>query len=168
MTVTNVDANSTKNLGQLLVQQIMAQGSGSSSSTSSSSGTSGDQLSLSPAAKALAQVPAAVTQAMKDLMYTHKDIKGDSAQLKAYLQANPHGLTSVLASLNRSTGTYSASGAVAGNDNLMQILGGGSTGTGTSAGGGPLQALLGNMNQDPLLAALGNDGSDSNSTNLFG
>lgn len=212
MTVTNVDANSTKNLGQLLVQQILAQGSGTTSSTSGSGaggagGAQGDQLTLSPAAQALSQVPASVTSAMQDLLSAKSNVPADSTALKAYLKTNPQGMPALMASLNASSGTYSASGTVSGSSILQQLLASGSSSgnsngngavgallnlfsgsnssssgdtllqllsgsTGTSASASAsssvLQSLLGNMNQDPLLASLNGSSDSSNSNSLLG
>ena len=69
MDITSLSASTSQTLGAQLMQQLQATGPGSQDLTGLSSLLE-DNLSLSPAAKQLAQAPTAVTQAMTCLLYT--------------------------------------------------------------------------------------------------
>ena len=77
MTIGSVGSTSIQTLRNQLLQQLNTTGSGSQDLTGSAS-PMGDLLTLSPAAQQLAQAPAAVTQAMTDIL---EDYAGISATI---------------------------------------------------------------------------------------
>ncbi len=167
MDITSLSASTSQTLGAQLMQQLQATGPGSQDLTGLSSLLE-DNLSLSPAAKQLAQAPTAVTLAMTDLLSTQKDVSGDLAQLKTWFQQNPQSLAGIVSSLQGGSSTYSASAALGSNSALVaSLLGGKHSGAVTS---NLLNLLLGTSgSQDPLLAALGDSSStDSAASGLLG
>ena len=181
MSVASIGSSNVTSLGQMLLQELTAGGSSTSGSSSlGGGGDAADLLSLSNASQSMSQAPAAVTQAMGDLLGSQTDVQGDLTQLKGYFQDNPAALTNVLQSL-QGTGTYDASGSLASGSSdtssllasllasgsgssgdaslLGSLLGSGSDGSDNSS---LVASLLGSGSQDPLLAAL--SGSDSSSS----
>jgi hypothetical protein len=166
MSVPSVSSSSSQNVGALLLQQLLAGGSASQDS-SGLSGLLGDLMTISPAAQQLTQAPTAVTDAMSDLFTNQTDVQGDLSQLKTYFQQNPQSLASLLSSLQGSTDTYDASGALGSNSSLLSAI---LNGKGSSSETGALlSALLSSQSMDPLIASLGGseDGSSS-SLSMFG
>lgn len=107
MSVTPVVSNPLQSAGSQLLQQLLATGSGAQN-PAGLSGLLGDLVTLSPAAQQLTKAPAAVSQAMEDLLSTQQDVAGDLAQLKTYFQENPQGLANVLGSLQGTSSPYGA------------------------------------------------------------
>lgn len=167
MSVTSVGSSDSQSIGSLVLQSLLSSNS-TNSDSNSLSGLLGDLVSLSPASQKLAQAPADVTKAMSDLFSAQADVTGDLTKLKAYFQDNPESLTNVLGSLQGTSSTYSASGALGSNPALMSALvKAQASGTDTSA---LLNSLLGGATSDPLLASLGQSSSASGSgtMSLFG
>ena len=167
MSLTPVPSNQTQAIGSALLQQLAA-GLSTSQSSSGESGLLGDLLTLSPTAQKLTQAPAAVTQAMGDLLSGHKDVQGDLAQLQSYFQQNPQNLTSLLSDLQGGAGTYGASSSKDSASTLLTaLLNGQSNASDPSA---LLGLLSGTQGQNTLFDYLGNSGagSTSNSVSLFG
>jgi hypothetical protein len=160
MTIGSVGSTNIQTLRNQLLQQLNATGAGSQDLTGSAS-LLGDQLTLSPAAQQLAQAPAAVTQAMTDILAGKKAAEGDLAQLKTFLQNNPQSLDGLLSSVQGSTqGTAS--------DTLLTAF---MNQQSNASNPSSLLRLLGsNQTQDPLLASLGDSGNGSTGTlsALFG
>ena len=162
MTIGSVGSTSIQTLRNQLLQQLNATGSGSQDLTGSASPL-GDLLTLSPAAQQLAQAPAAVTQAMTDILAGKKAAPEDLAQLKTFLQNNPQSLDGLLSSVQGSLSTQGAA-----SDTLVTAL---LNQQSNASNPGSLLRLLGsNQAQDPLLAALGDAGNGSTGTlsALFG
>ena len=160
MTIGSVGSTSIQTLRNQLLQQLNATGSGSQDASGSASPL-GDLLTLSPAAQQLAQAPAAVTQAMTDILAGKKAAEGDLAQLKTFLQNHPGSLDGLLSSVQGNT-QGSAS------DTLLTAF---MNQQSNASNPGALLRLLGsNQAQDPLLASLGDSGNGSNGTlsALFG
>jgi hypothetical protein len=163
MSVTAVSSDQTQTLSSLLLQQVMANGSGSQD-TSGATGALGDLLTLSPGAQQLAQAPDAVVQAMQDLFSGQKDTQGDLAQLKGYFQKHPQSLVSLLGSLQGSIGTYSTSSSSSSKSALLTaLMNGQSNGSDPSA---LLSLLSGSQGQGNLFDFMGNSGSGSNGSAL--
>jgi hypothetical protein len=163
-----VGSTNIQTLRDQLLQQLNATGSGSQDTSSSGSSPLGDLLTLSPAARQLAQAPAAVTQAMTDLLSGKQVAQGDLAQLQTFLQSNPQGLSSLISNAQASKSTYGVSNSSGASDNLLTALMNQQSNASNPA---DLFSLLGNnQSQDPLLASLGDSGSSSNGTlsALFG
>lgn len=160
MTIGSVGSTSLQTLRNQLLQQLNATGSGASDLTGSASPL-GDLLTLSPAAQQLAQAPAAVTQAMTDILAGKKVAPENLAQLKTFLQNNPQSLDGLLSSVQGNTqGTASAT-------LLTAFMNQQSNASNPAA----LLRLLGSdQNQDPLLASLNDVGSGNTGTlsALFG
>lgn len=166
MSIQSIDSSTSQSLGAQLLQ-LLANGSGTGSHDSTSlESILGDLTTLSSASQQLAKAPAAVTQAMSDLLSGQKDVQGDLAQLKTYFKQNPQSLASVLSSLQGSSGTYNASGSLNSNSALMTALK--NTKGDSSAAQAILNTYLGTQNQDPLLASLGDSGSGSNLLSYLG
>lgn len=162
MTIGSVGSTSLQTLRNQLLQQLNATGSGSQDATGSASPL-GDLLTLSPAAQQLAQAPAAVTQAMTDILAGKKAAQGDLAQLKTFLQNNPGSLDGLLSSVQ---GSLSPQGSAS--DTLLTAF---MNQQSNASNPGALLRLLGsNQAQDPLLAALSDSGSGATGTlsALFG
>ena len=164
MSVPSVGSNQTQTIGTMLLQQLMANES-NSQNTSGTSGILGDQLTLSPAAQQLTQVPEAVSQAVGDLFSSQKDVRGDLAKLQGYFQQNPQSLTSLLSSLQGGTSTYSASNTTAKNALLTALMNGQSNSSDPAA---LLSLLQGNQGQHSLFDFLGSSNGESNSSAVFG
>jgi hypothetical protein len=154
MTIGSVGSTSIQTLRNQLLQQLNATGAASQDLTGSASPL-GDLLTLSPAAQQLAQAPAAVTQAMTDILAGKKAAQGDLAQLKTFLQNNPQSLDGLLSSVQGNTqGTAS--------DTLLTAF---MNQQSNASNPGALLRLLGsNQTQDPLLASLSDSGNGSNGT----
>ena len=162
MTIGSVGSTSIQTLRNQLLQQLNATGSASPDLTGSSSPL-GDLLTLSPAARQLAQAPAAVTQAMTDILAGKSPAQEDLAQLKTFLQNNPQSLDGLLNSVQGSLSTHGAA-----SDTLLTAF---MNQQSHASNPGALLGLLGNnQNQDPLLAGLDDSGSNSGGTlsALFG
>jgi hypothetical protein len=167
MSVTSVGSSGSQSIGSLLLQQLLASGSGTQG-TDTLTGLLGDQLNLSSTSRQLAQAPKAVTDAMSDLFSGQKDVQGDLAQLKTYFQQNPQSLVGVLASLTGGGATYGAQTALGSNRALLAaVLSGKNAG---SNSGDLVSLLMGTQGEDPLLASLGDSGSgsDTSALSLFG
>lgn len=127
--------------------------------------------------------PAAVTQALGDLLSGSdpSQAQSDLAQLQSYFQQNPDSLASLLSTLQSSAATYTANGTLSSSSSLLSALegtsGSSSSGSaltsllsalqgtsGSSSSGSVLSALLGGQSQDPLLAALNGSSSSSDSS----
>lgn len=163
MSVTPVGSSQIQLLANQLLQQIKSNGATTENANSPAS-LLGDQVTLSPTAQQLSQVPAAVARAMTALTSGQKAAQGDLAQLQGYLQENPKGLATLLGSLQ---GTASSS-SLGSKDALLTALA-----NHQSNGSDPralLTLLQGTQNQDPLLSALGDSsgGSDGTLSSLFG
>ena len=158
MSIASVGSNPSQTIGSLLLQQLVANGA-SSQGTSDVTGLLGDLLTLSPEAQHLAQAPAAVTQALQDLLSGQKDVQGDLAQLKSYFQEHPQSLAALLNGLGASS-TANSSDA----NSLLQtaFLNGQSNASNPAT----LLKLLGNQGQDSLFASLGDSGSGSDASPL--
>ena len=167
MSLPSVGSNQTQTIGNSLLQQLAADSS-SSQGASGSSGLLGDLLTLSPAAQQLTQAPAAVTQAMTDLLSGKQVAQADLAQLQTFLQSHPQSLSSLISSAQASKGTYGVSNSSGASDNLLTALMNQQSNASNPA---DLFSLLGNnQSQDSLLASLSDSGSSSNGTlsALFG
>ncbi|WP_005031602.1 hypothetical protein [Holophaga foetida] len=149
MSVNSVDSNSISSIGNLLLQQLLAE-EGSSQSASGLSGVLGDVVSISSTAQELAQAPDSVTEAMADLFSGQEDVAGDITELTSYFQDNPQSLVNVLSSLKSGTSTYNASGILASSSDHKSLL----------------SALLSAQSQNSLLDFLGDSGSGSSSSTL--
>jgi hypothetical protein len=156
VTIGSVGSTNIQTLRNQLLQQLNATGPGSQDLTGSASPL-GDLLTLSPAAQQLAQAPAAVTQAMTDILAGKKVAPDDLTQLKTFLQNNPQSLDGLLSSVQGSLGTHGAA-----SDTLLTAF---LNQQSNASNPGALLGLLGsNQNQDPLLATLGDSGNGSNGT----
>jgi hypothetical protein len=95
------DAQATAALPPALLEDVLKSTASAQTDTSSSSQS---------------QVPAAVTQAMGDLLSGSdpSGVQNDLATLQSYFKQNPAALTSLMASLTSSTGTYDANGSTTG------------------------------------------------------
>lgn len=172
MSVTSINANTSQNLGALILQEL-TQGGAGASQDGGLSGILGDLASVSSASQSLAKAPAAVTQALQDLLTTQAGTSSDLDTLKSYFKDNPSALASLLANLG-GTSTYSASGALSGQGSLAALLSGSSQNAsallsalaGSQGSSSLLTSLLGNQGSDPLLSSLGSDSSGS--VSLFG
>lgn len=164
MSVPAVGSNGSQSVQSLLLQQLMASQGGQPSTLPDALS---DLLNLSPAARQLSQAPAAVTQAMGDLLTAQKDVQGDLAKLKAYFQDHPQSLTSLLGTLQGGA-TYAPSGAVGGNGAMLAALMKGQANN--PKAGALLSAFLGMQNQNPLLASLSDSdtGSGNSAFSLLG
>ena len=158
MSIASVGSNPSQTIGSLLLQQLVANGA-SSQGTSDVTGLLGDLLTLSPEAQHLAQAPAAVTQALQDLLSGQKDVQGDLAQLKSYFQEHPQSLAALLNGLGASSTANSTDA-----NSLLQtaFLNGQSNASNPAT----LLKLLGNQGQDSLFASLGDSGSGSDASPL--
>lgn len=157
MTISPVGSTNIQTLRNQLLQQLNATGSGSQDITGSSSSALGDLVTLSPAAQQLAQAPAAVTQAMTDILSGKPVAQGDLAQLKTFLQDNPQSLDSLLNSVKGSASTYGTS-----SDTLVTAF---MNQQSNASNPGALLRLLGSHQaQDPLLASLSASASGSGGT----
>jgi type IV secretory pathway TrbL component len=162
-----VPSTNIQTLRDQLLQQLNATGS-SSQDASSGSSPLGDLLTLSPAAQQLTQAPAAVTQAMTDLLSGKQVAQADLTQLQTFLQNNPQSLSSLISGIQGSKSTYGASNASGASDTLLTAL---MNQQSNASNPGDLLSLLGNnQGQDPLLASLSDSGSGSDGTlsSLFG
>ena len=164
MSIKAVDSNSSQSIGSLAMQLLQGQAA-STQSAGLSNGSTGDLLTLSSAAQQLTQAPAAVTQALQDLLSGQKDITGDVAKVKTYFQANPQSLATVMNSLKGSaTATYSATNSNAVTTaSLAALLQGQQHNPNTSA----LMGLLsGTQSQDPLFGSTDSTSSSSGNSSL--
>jgi hypothetical protein len=152
LSVTPVGSNPLQNTGSLLLQQLTAANGASGQNASSSSGVMEDLLTLSSAAQQLAQAPAAVTQAMTDLLSGQKDVQGDLAQLQTFFQKNPQSLASVLGSLQGGAGAYGVSNSLGSNSELLTALMNGQSNASNPAN---LLSLLGGQGKDSLFSWIG-------------
>lgn len=169
MSVTGTAATSTQNLSSMILQQLL---SGSNAQATSGLPASVLQEVLSStgatpqSAAATPQVPAAITQALGDLL-SGNDPSGSAAdlsQLQSYFKQNPGSLTSVLNSLQGGAGTYSANGTVSSaSSSLLSALGlsasGSSSSSSSTSSSSLISELLAGQSQDPLLASLGSSSS---------
>ena len=168
MDILSLSSSTPQSIGTQLLHQLQAMGTGTEDSSSLAT-LFGDNLTLSPAAKQLAKAPAAVTQAMTDLLSSQKDLSGDLAQLKTWFQQNPQSLAGIVTSLQGGASTYSASAALGSNSALVASLLSGKNSAATNSN--LLNLLLGTSGSlDPLLASLGDSSSSSDGTGsgLFG
>jgi hypothetical protein len=164
---SSVASTNIQTLRDQLLQQLNATGS-SSQDTNSGSSPLGDLLTLSTAAQQLTQAPAAVTQAMTDLLSGKQVAQADLTQLQTFLQNNPQSLSSLISSIQASKSTYGAANASGASDTLLTALMNQQSNASNPA---DLLSLLGSsQTQDPLLASLGDSSSGSNGTlsSLFG
>ncbi|HWQ09231.1 MAG TPA: hypothetical protein VN436_08995 [Holophaga sp.] len=130
MSVTTVSQNSSSSVGNKILQQLAGQGKSSTAgSTSALADLLSDTASISSASRQLSDAPAAVVQALDDLLAGQKDVQGDLAQLKDYFQQNPGKLADVLGSLEEDSGTYGSSGTWNSRSALLSALFNGQTGT---------------------------------------
>jgi hypothetical protein len=151
MTIGSVGSTSIQTLRNQLLQQLNATGSGSQEAAGSASPL-GDLLTWSPAAQQLAQAPAAVTQAMTDILAGKQAAQEDLAQLKTFLQNNPQSLDSLLSSVQGSLGSHGAA-----SDTLLAAFMNQQSNASNPAA---LLRLLGSdQSQDPLQASFGDSGS---------
>ena len=165
--VSTSTSQSSQTIGTQILQQLLSQGT-STQDTSGLSGILGDLMTLSPAAQQLQQAPNEVTQAMGDLFSGQTDVQGDLATLKTYFQQNPESLTSMLSSLQGTSGTYGT--ATGGSSSTQALLAALLNGQSSSSSLNPVSLLLSATTQDSLFSVL-NDSSSSASTNpisLFG
>lgn len=160
-------ASQSQSLGNLLLQQLNALDASSQAANATPS-TTGDLLTVSPAAQQLAKVPDAVTKALTDLLSGQKDTAGDLAQLKAYFKQNPQGLASVLGRLQGDATTYGPGGSSDSRSTLLTALMNGQSNQSNPAS--LLKLLNGQSNQDSLFALMGDsgNGSDGASGSIFG
>ena len=167
MSVGPVGSNQIQNAAGQLLQQLMASNSTSPQGASGTSALPGDQLTLSAAAQHLTQAPAAVTQAMSDLLLGQTDVNGDLSQLKSYFQQHPQSLASVLSSLQGGAGAYGVSSSLGSNSALLTAMLNQQSNASNPAS---LLGLLGNQGQTSLFSFLGDssNGSSGSSTSLFG
>jgi hypothetical protein len=130
-------------------------------------GSSGDLLTLSNAAQQLNQAPAAVTQALQDLLSGQTDITGDVEKVKSYFKANPQSLATVMNSLKGSaTATYSATNSTAVTTaSLAALMQGQQHNPNTSA---LLSLLSSTQSTDPLYGSTDSSGSSNAALTLFG
>ena len=164
MSVTAVDANGTKSIGSLAMQVLQ----GLSSNTQPASETSssyGDLMTISSAAHQLTQAPAALTQALKNLLSGKQPAQSDIDQLQSYLEQNPQGLASILSSLQGgNSATYSSSNSNGVNGALLATL---MQGQGNNPHAGELLTLFSNsQGQDSLFGALDNSGAGAYGSSL--
>ena len=152
MTISAVGSKNTQSLARQLLQQLNATGT-PSQTTQGLSGLAGDQVTLSPAAQRLSQAPAAVTQALSDLLVGKKAAPGDLAQLQGYLKADPEGLGSLLGEVQGSVTTAGAASADNSTDSLLTALV--NHQSNFSNPSALLGLLGGDSNQKALLASLG-------------
>ena len=165
MSINAVNSNNSQTIGSLAMQLLQNQAA-STQSTGLTSST-GDLLTLSSAAQQLNQAPAAVTQALSDLLSGQKDITGDVAQVKSYFQANPQSLATVMSSLQGSAAaTYSATNSNAVTTaSLAALMQGQQHNPDTSA---LLNLLSGTQSQDPLYGSTDSSSSSNSALTLFG
>jgi hypothetical protein len=161
LSITSIGSNASQTIGSLLLQQLAATGSSTQATTGSADGL-GDLLTLSPAAQQLAQAPAAVTQALTDLLTTQADVKGDLAQVKGYFQQHPEGLASLLSSLQGGT---AATGSAQDRNLLLAAL---MNGQSRASDPSSLLTLLGGTGQTTLFDALGGSDTGSSSDSILG
>jgi hypothetical protein len=164
---STVASTNIQTLRDQLLQQLSATGSGSQD-LSGGSTPLGDLLTLSPVAQQLTQAPAAVTQAMTDLLSGKQVAQADLTQLQTFLQSNPQSLSSLISSAQASKSTYGISNSSGASDNLLTALMNQQSNASNPA---DLFSLLGNnQTQDPMLASLNDSGSNSDGTlsSLFG
>jgi hypothetical protein len=168
LSVTPVGSNQIQNAASQLLQQLMASNpTGLQEAASGTSALQGDQLTLSAAAQQLTQAPAAVTQAMGDLLSGQGQVGSDLAQLKSYFQQHPQSLATVLSSLQGGAGAYGVSSSLGSNSALLTALMNQQSNASNPAA---LLGLLGNQGQTSLFSFLGDSGSGSSSgsNSLFG
>jgi hypothetical protein len=153
MSVNSVDSNSSQGVGNLLLQELLAEENTSTDSTGLSS-TLDDLVSISSTGQSLSQAPDAVVNAMSDLFSAQKDVQGDLSQLKSYFKGDPNSLASLLSALKNGSSTYDALGNLSSSSDKNTLL----------------SALLGSQNQGSLFNYLGeaDSGSSSSSLSLFG
>jgi hypothetical protein len=164
---TPAASTSIQTLRDQLLQQLNATGSGSQDLSGGSSPL-GDLLTLSPAAQQLTQAPAAVTQAMTDILSGKKVAQGDLTQLQTFLQNNPQSLSSLISSAQAGKSTYGVSSSSGAASNLLMAL---MNQQSSASNPADLLSLLGSsQSQDPLLTSLSDSGSSSGGTlsALFG
>jgi len=166
MSVIGVGTNTSQSLGAEILQALTAGSNNNGQSTGSGSGLASDLLTVSTASQSLAQAPAAVSQAMTDLMTTQASVSSDLAQLKSYFASDPQALASLMATLQGGASTYSASGSVPSTASLAASLQSG------QMSGAQVVALLQSQTQDPLLASLNGSAtsgtSSSSVVSMFG
>ena len=166
MTLNAVHSSSSQTIGSMAMQLLQNQAASTQSTgLTGLTGSTGDLLSLSSAAQQLTQAPAAVTQALQDLLSGQKDITGDATKLKSYFKANPQSLATVMNSLKGSAAaTYSATNSNAVTAaSLKALMQGQQHNPNTSA---LLSLYLGNQNQDPMFASTDSTGSSSGNSSL--
>lgn len=190
MSATPTASTSTQSLSSLVLQQLMAN-SGSSSSSGLTPALlqavlkqAGSGTATSTATSTASQTPAAVTQALGDLLSggSGTTAQADLGTLQRYFKEHPQQLTSVLSDL-QGAGTYAADGTVGtSSQTLLAALTGSSgtsstssallaalaSGSGGAASPALLTALLGTQSTDPLLASLGGGSSSTGSISLLG
>jgi hypothetical protein len=172
MSVTATAAASSQNITSTILQQLL---SGSNAQATSGlsptvletllNSASGSQQS---AQTTTTQVPAAITQALGNLLSGNDPSSAatDLSQLQSYFQQNPGSLTSLMSSLQAGAGTYSADGTVSSASSLLSALGlnssGASTDTSsTSSTSSLISQLLAGQSSDPLLASLSGSSASS-------
>ena len=163
MSINAVNSNNSQTIGSLAMQLL--EGNAANTQTNGLTSSPSDLLTLSSAAQQLNQAPAAVTQALSDLLSGQKDITGDVAQVKSYFQANPQSLATVMNSLKGSApAAYSAANSSAVTTaSLSALMKGQQHNPNTSA----LMGLLsGTQSQDPLFGSTDSTSSSSGNSSL--
>lgn len=153
MSVNSVDSNSPQSVGNLLLQELLAEENTSTGATGLSSSLD-DLVSISSTGQSLSQAPDAVVNAMSDLFSEQKDVQGDLSQLKNYFKGDPSSLASLLSVLKNGSSTYDALGNLSSSADKSTLL----------------SALFGNQSQGSLFTYLGDteSGSSVSSLSLFG
>ncbi|BDU72589.1 hypothetical protein [Mesoterricola silvestris] len=165
MSVSSVGSNESQNLGSIILQSLVAAGSGASNPGGAANSLS-DLLNLSPSSLSLAKAPAKVTEAMGDLFGAQKDVTGDMATLKGYFKENPGSLATLLGALQGGTSTYGSSGLTSNSALMAALAKAKAGGTDTSS---VLSALMGARHESLLDYIGGSSGSTgSNGMSLLG
>ena len=162
---SSVASTNIQTLRDQLLQQLNNTASGSQDLSGSSSAL-GDLLTLSPAAQQLTQAPAAVTQAMNDLLSSQNDVQGDLSHLKAYFKQNPNSLAAVLSSLQGSSSINGNSSTGANSALLTALMNHQSNASNSSA----LLGLFGSQGQSSLFSFMSDatNNSTNGSNSIFG
>lgn len=169
MSVVSSSSTSSQSIASMVIQQLM-----SGTNASATAGLSPSvlqavlkQTGATAQSDSTSTTPAAITQALGDLLSGGASSQSDLSQLQAYFKQNPDHLASLLTSLQNGSGTYGADGTVNANTGLLATLAGSSSSnaSGNAASTSSiLSSLLGSQAQDPLLASLGLSSTGSGST----
>jgi hypothetical protein len=165
MSVSATSATSASITSQVLQQLLTT--SGSQSLAGLPSGVLQEVLQGAEGGQASAGAPAAVTQALGDLLSgtNAESVQADLDELQGYFKSNPDAMTGVLTALQDGGTTYTAQGTLASSSSLVQALAGTS---GASSQSSILELLLDSQSQDPLLASLGGSSSGGSALSLLG